>query len=241
MDIPVIAYDRMIPDCDLDLYISFDNVRVGEAQATYLVNNLPTAGKGKIMRIYGANVDNNAFMFKQGQDNILTPYIERGDIQVLHEDWAENWRPEMAKKITNAALTRHGLSFDAILASNDGTAGGAIQALREEGAVGDVLVTGQDAELVACQRIVSGNQAMTIYKPLKEVATRAAEVAYAFAAGKSVVAPDVVNNGQKDVPSILVEVITVTKDNMMETVIKDNFHSFEDVYREIPEAQRPKR
>jgi len=238
--IPVMAYDRMIPDCDLDLYVSFDNVRVGEAQARYLVENLPTPGKGRIVRIYGANVDNNAFLFKEGQDNILNPYIERGDIKVIHEDWAENWRPEMAKKITNAAITRNGMSFDAILASNDGTAGGAIQALREEGAVGKVIVTGQDAELVACQRVVTGTQAMTIYKPLKRMATTAAEVAFNMAKGKPVIARDAINNGQKDVPSILMEVETVTADNMMETVIKDNFHPFDDVYRDVPADQRPK-
>lgn len=238
--IPVIAYDRIIPDCDLDLYVSFDNVRVGEAQAQYLVDNLPTPGKGRIVRIYGANVDNNAFLFKEGQDNVLNPYIERGDIKVIHEDWAENWRPEMAKKITNAAITRNGMKFDAILASNDGTAGGAIQALREEGAVGKVMVTGQDAELVACQRVVTGTQAMTIYKPLKRMATTAAEVAFKMARGQPVIAADAINNGQKDVPSILMEVETVTSENMMKTVIKDNFHPFEDVYRDVPTDQRPK-
>ena len=121
--IPCIAYDRLITNSDLDLYITFDNVRVGELQAQYLVDNLPKK-PCNIVRIYGAKTDNNALLFKQGQDNILNPYIERGEITVIHEDWAAGWNPENAKKICDAALTNHGHNFQAVLASNDGTAGG---------------------------------------------------------------------------------------------------------------------
>ena len=144
--VPVIAYDRLIRDSDLDLYVSFDNVRVGELQAKYLVDHLPSPGKGTIIRILGSKADNNAQLFKQGQDEILGPYIARGDVKVIHEDWADDWKPENAKKIMNAAIAQHGRAFDAVLASNDGTAGGAIQALSVEGLAGKVLVTGQDAE-----------------------------------------------------------------------------------------------
>lgn len=235
-NIPVIAYDRLIRDSELDLYISFDNVRVGELQAQYLVDKLP---KGRIVRIYGSKTDNNAFQFKQGQDNVLKPYIDRGDIQVIHEDWAEDWKPENGKRIAQAALTAHPAGFDAILASNDGTAGGAIQALSEERIAGKVLVTGQDAELVACQRIVAGTQAMTVYKPLKMLANRAAEVAVRMANGQPVIANASVNNGMIDVPTIAEQITATTKDNMMETVIKDGFHSYEDVYGALPPDQRP--
>jgi D-xylose transport system substrate-binding protein len=237
--IPVIAYDRLIRDSDLDLYVSFDNVRVGELQAKYLIDHLPTPGKGKIVRIFGSKTDNNAFLFKQGQDNVLKPYIERGDIQVVHEDWADDWKPENAKRIMNAAITAKGTDFDAVLASNDGTAGGAIQALTEEGLAGKKLVTGQDAELVACQRIVNGTQSMSIYKPLSRLAASAAELAVKIAKKEIVIAKQTVNNGKRDVPSLLNEVITVTKDNMVETVINDKFHPFEEVYRGIPESSRP--
>ncbi len=239
--IPVLAYDRLITDCNLDLYITFDNVRVGELQAKYLVEHLPQPGKGKIVRIYGAKTDNNAFLLKEGQDKILRPYLERGDITVIHEDWADNWNPEIAKKITNAAITRHGTNFDGILVSNDGTAGGAIQALKEEGVAGRVLVTGQDADLVACQRIAAGNQSMTIYKPIRNLATRAAELAVKLAAGKPIIARNAVNNKQIDVPTILLEVVTVTRDNLVKTVIADGFHSYDDVYRNIPEKERSPR
>lgn len=237
--IPVIAYDRIIRDSDLDLYVSFDNVKVGELQAKFLVDRLPTPGHGKIVRIYGSKTDNNAFQFKQGQDNVLAPYLARGDIVVVHEDWADDWKPENAKKIMNAAITKSS-DFDAVLASNDGTAGGAIQALTEEGLAGKKLVTGQDAELVACQRIVSGTQSMTIYKPVKRLAQTAAELAVKIAQRKVVVATKAADNGKLAVPAVLNDVISVTRDNMMETVVKDGFHSFEEVYRVLPPSERPK-
>jgi D-xylose transport system substrate-binding protein len=228
--IPVIAYDRMIRDEDVDLYVSFDNVRVGELQAKYVVDHLPTPGKGRIVRIYGSKADNNAHLFKEGQDKVLAPYIQRGDVQVIHEDWAEDWKTEAAKKIVNAAISQHGTAIDAILASNDGTAGGAIQALSEEGLAGKVLVTGQDAELVACQRIVAGTQSMTVYKPLQRLAESAIDSAVRMARGKVVVAREAVNNGRVDVPAVLADVVVTTRENMMDTVVRDGFLSRQDVY-----------
>ena len=239
--IPVIAYDRIIRDSDLDLYVSFDNERVGELQAKFLVDHLPTPGKGRIVRIYGAKTDNNASQFKRGQDRVLEPYIARGDIVVVHEDWAEDWKPENAKRIVNAAITASGPGIDAVLASNDGTAGGAIQALSEEGLAGKVLVTGQDADTVALQRIAAGTQAMTIYKPLKTLTRGAAELAVQVASKRLVVARSTVDNGRGPVPAALYDVVTVTRDNLLDTVVRDGMASYDDVYRGIPEAQRPPR
>ena len=239
--IPVIAYDRIIRDSDLDLYVSFDNERVGELQAKFLVDHLPVPGKGRIVRVYGAKTDNNAAQFKSGQDRVLAPYIARGDIRVLHEDWAEDWKPENAKRIVNAALTTHGEGIDAVLASNDGTAGGAIQALSEEGVAGKVLVTGMDAETVALQRIAAGTQAMTIYKPLRTLAQGAAELAVRMASSRVVVAQQTVDNGRGAVPSVLFDVVTVTQDNIVDTVIRDGQASFDEVYRGIPAERRPPR
>jgi D-xylose transport system substrate-binding protein len=234
--IPVLAYDRLITDCDLDLYMTFDNVKVGELQAQFLVNHLPKEGKKKIVRIYGAKTDNNALLYKQGQDNVLSPLINTGQFEVVHEDWTQDWRPENAKKIANAAITRAGPNFDAILASNDGTAGGAIQALSEEGLAGKILVTGQDAELSACQRIINGTQAMTIYKPVSQLARQAAEAAAKMARSKPIFALGKINNGKIEVPSILLDVVIVTKDNMMDTVVKDGFHKAAEVYRAVAET-----
>ena len=240
--IPVISYDRLIRDSEVDIYLSFDNVRVGELQGRFLMDTLKpsSARPARLIRLYGARTDNNAVLFKQGPDQALKPYIDSGAVKVVWEDWTEDWKPENAKRIGSAAITRHGAEFDAILASNDGTAGGAIQALREEKITGK-LVTGQDAELVAVQRIASGEQAMTIYKPLKTLARGAADMAVRLARRQVVVAEAKVNNGLMDVPSKLFDVVTVTRDNITRTVIADGFHTYDAVYSVVPEAARPPR
>ncbi len=228
--IPVLSYDRLITGTDPDLYITFDNVKVGELQAQFLADRLPPTGKLRLVRIYGAKTDNNAVLFKQGQDNILQPLIQAGKVEVVFEDWAEDWKPENAKRITNAAITRAGKGIDAVLASNDGTAGGAIQALIEEGLAGKVIVTGQDADLAACQRIVAGTQTMTVYKPLNILATRAAELAVKLAKGNPIIAKEESDNGKILVPSIFLPIHAVTQENIRDTVIKDGFRKEQDVY-----------
>ena len=222
--VPIVCYDRMITDCDVDLYISFDNVRVGRLQAQTIVDKL--GGSGRIVRIHGPKTDHTAQLFKQGQDSVLLPLIEAGKIEVVHEDYADGWKPENAKKIVNAAITTVGTDFQAVIATNDGTAGGAIQALLEEGLEGKVLVSGQDADLAACRRIMTGTQAMTIYKPIASLAQAAAEAAYRLATGKVLVVRDEVFNGFKQVPALLQDVIVVDRNNIAETVIADGFHNY---------------
>ena len=227
--IPVIAYDRLILNANIDYYLTFDNVKVGEAQGSYAAARLPKDRTAKIVRIYGAPTDNNAKLFKQGQDNILLPLIKAGKVEVVHEDWALDWKPENAKKIMNAAITKAGRAIDAVVVSNDGTAGGAIQALLEEGLAGKVLVTGQDADLAACQRILRGTQAMTVYKPLKNLASLAARVAVDVAKGKKPSTTATLDNGSKQVPSIFESIISVDKENLNTTVIADGFHKAADL------------
>ncbi len=227
--IPVIAYDRLIMKANIDYYLTFDNVKVGEEQAKYAVAHLPAGRKARVVRIYGAPTDNNAKLFKQGQDNILDPLVKAGKIEIVHEDWAADWKPENGKKIMNAAITKAGSNIDIVVASNDGTAGGAIQALTEEKIAGKVLVTGQDADLAACQRIMRGTQSMTIYKPLKNLATLAAKVAVDVAKGNKPTSTDTIDNGTKKVPSIFEKVIAVDKDNMMATVVADGFQKAADL------------
>jgi D-xylose transport system substrate-binding protein len=228
-NIPVISYDRLILNSPVSYYLTFDNVKVGEAQAQYVVDHLPADRTARIVRIYGAPTDNNAKMFKQGQDNVLDPLIKSGKIEVVFEDWALDWKPDVAKKIMNAALTKAGTNIDAVVASNDGTAGGAIQALREEGLAGKIIVTGQDADLAACQRIQGGTQSMTVYKPLKNLATRAAEVAVAVVKGEKVETSAELDNGTMKVPSIFEKIVSVDKDNLQSTVVADGFHTAEEL------------
>jgi D-xylose transport system substrate-binding protein len=159
---------------------------------------------------------------------------------VVTDQWARDWLALEALKIMENALTRTGNRVDAVVAANDGTASGAIQALSEQKLAGKVLVTGQDAELEACRRVVAGLQTMTIYKPIPRLADAAAEIAVRM--GRKEPIPEAVrtvHNGLKDVPSILIETIPVDRDNMMETVVADGFHTFDEVYRDIPVDQRP--
>lgn len=223
----VIAYDRLIKNSDLDLYISFDNERVGQMQAAYLVKRAPA---GNYILIGGAKTDNNAILFRKGQMDILQPYIDSGKIKIVTDQWAADWQASEAMKHVENALTKT-TDIQAIVASNDGTAGGCIQALSEKDLTGKVLVSGQDADLAACQRVVNGTQTMTIYKPIKPLAETAAEAALQIINNDVVEkAVHVIPNGKVDVPSILIDPVSVDKDNMMETVIADGYHTREEVY-----------
>jgi D-xylose transport system substrate-binding protein len=235
--VPVLSYDRLIRNSDVDFYISFDNVRVGELQAKYLLDRAP---KGNYILIGGSPTDNNARLLRQGQMNILQPAIDRGDIKIVADQWSKDWLPSEALAHTENALTQNHNDVVAVVASNDSTAGGVVQALEEQKLTGKVLVSGQDADLAACQRIVEGTQSMTVYKPIEPLASRAAEIAVELAKHETVESNGAVNNGFKSVPSYLLEPIVVDKSNMGQTVIKDGFLREEDVYRDVPHDQWPK-
>ena len=235
--VPVLSYDRLIRNSDVNLYVSFDNVKVGETQAHYLLDRAP---KGNYVLIGGSPTDNNARLFRQGQMNVLQPAIDRGDIKIVADQWAREWLASEALKHTENALTQTGNNIAAVVASTDGTAGGAIRALEEQQLAGRVVVSGQDAELAAIQRVVGGTQAMTVYKPVQHLARRAAEAAVALARREPVESTSAVNNGFKDIPSILLEPIVVDKNNVMETIVSDGYHKMEDIYRNIPRDRWPK-
>jgi D-xylose transport system substrate-binding protein len=237
--VPVIAYDRLINDADVDLYMSFDNERVGEMQAEYLVARRP---RGNYVVIGGAPTDNNALLYHQGQLKVLQPFIARGDIRIVSDQWARDWLAVEALKIMENALTRTDNRVDAVVAANDGVAGGAIQALTEQGLAGHTLVSGQDAELSACQRIAAGTQSMTVYKPIQRLAYKAAEVAVKMGRKQPHgEATRGVPNGRIDVPSILLPPVSVDRDNLVSTIIADGYQKLEDVYRDVPKDRWPKK
>jgi D-xylose transport system substrate-binding protein len=235
--IPVLSYDRLIRNSDVDFYISFDGLRVGELQAKYLLDRAP---KGNYVLIGGSPTDNNAHMFRDGQMSVLQPAIDRGDIKIVADQWAKDWLPSEALRHTENALTQANNKVAAVVASNDSTAGGVVQALEEQNLAGKVLVSGQDADLAACQRVVAGTQSMTVYKPITPLATRAVEVAIALAKHSKVESNTKVNNGSKDVPTYFLTPISVDKNNIAETVIKDGFLKVQDVYRNVPPEKWPK-
>ena len=235
--VPVIAYDRMIRNADVDLYVAFDAVRIGEQQSQYAVQHVP---KGSYVLIGGSPADNNALLLREGQMKPLKPLIDKKEITIVTDQFAKDWQAIEALKIMENALTRANNKVDAVVASNDGTAGGAIQAIAEQKLTGKVLVTGQDADLAACQRILAGTQTMTIYKPLVNEASKAAEAAILLAKKQPLADKTVgVNNGKKDVPSILLDTIAVDKSNIMQTVVKDGYHKLADICRDLPKEQCP--
>lgn len=225
----VISYDRLIRNTSTDLYLSFDNVKVGELQASYLMRRVP---KGNYVLIGGAPTDNNAKLLREGQMKALQPAIDRGDIKIVADPWAREWQASEALKHMENALSKTGNNIQAVVASNDGTAGGAISALKQQKLEGKVLVSGQDAELAACQRIVSGSQVMTVYKPIKLLAESAAEAAVAMARGEAVKGINAkVDNGKIQVPSILMNPIQVDKQNIDQTIIADKYQPRAAVYQ----------
>jgi D-xylose transport system substrate-binding protein len=225
--VPVIAYDRLIRNSDVDLYISHQVERMGEMQAEYALKHVP---KGNYVLIGGSPTDYNAILLRNGQMKVLGPAVERGDVKIISEQFAKEWRADEALRITEDALTRTGKNIQAVVASNDGTAGGAISALDAAGLAGKVLVTGQDAQRDAVQRIARGTQAMTVYKQIQPLAYGAVDAAIKLARKQPLNAPDRINNGKRDVPAILLVPIAVDKANLDATVIKDGYHKREDIY-----------
>ena len=235
--VPVISYDRLIKNSEPDLYVSHQVIKMGEMQGDYALKHVP---KGNYVLIGGAPTDNNAKLLRDGQMNILKPAVDRGDVKVISDQFAREWKAEEAQRLTEDALTKTKNDIQAIVASNDGTAGGAISALDVAGLTGKVLVTGQDAQLDAVQRIAKGTQTMTIYKPIKPLADSAVDSAVKLARGEALNAPDKINNGKIDVPSILQEPQAVDRENLDATIVKDGYHKCEDVYKDVPSHQCPK-
>lgn len=225
--IKVLAYDRLINDADIDFYISFNNEKVGELQAKSLRDRVP---QGNYFLMGGSPVDNNAKLFRQGQMNVLNPLIKEGKIKIVGDQWVDALLPENALKIMENALTANNNKIDAVVASNDATAGGAVQALVAQGLAGKVAISGQDADLAGIKRIVAGTQTMTVYKPIKLLANEAAEIAVDLGNGKAPKSNATLNNGKKDVPAYLLTPVEVEKSNIDATVVADGFHSKESIY-----------
>jgi len=219
--IKVVSYDRLILNADVDAYISFDNAAVGEMQARSLVQLKP---KGNYYLLGGAPTDNNAKILREGQMKVLQPLIDKGDIKVVGKQWVKEWSNAEALSIVENALTANANKIDAIVASNDGTAGGAIQALAAQKLAGKVLVSGQDADLAAVRRVIAGTQTMTVYKPLKQIATEAAKLSIQLVRNEKPVYNTQLDNGFKKVNSLLLKPVLLNKANV-DLVVKDGFYT----------------
>jgi len=235
-NVPVIAYDRAILNtANVNYYISFDNVKVGQLQAQSLVDKLNQMGIANptIVMINGAPTDNNAKLFKQGAHSVFDPLVAAGKLTIAKEYDTPDWSPDQAQNEMQQALTALGNKVDGVYCANDGTASGAIAAMKAAGLTPLPPVTGQDAELAAIQRILTGEQYMTVYKAIKPEAETAAQLAYDLLTNTPVPADMTngmtVNNGTIDVPSVLLTPVAVTKDNINATIVADGFWTVDQI------------
>lgn len=237
-NIPVISYDRLINSDKLDLYISHQVPVIGRKIAEYALQKEP---EGNYVMVYGAGTDNNAVIMKKEQLAVLQPAIDSGKIKIVADNFITDWKPEEALKMAENALTQNSDNIKAFVVSNDGMAGGVIAALEKRGLAGKILVTGQDAQKDALQRIAEGKQTMTVYKPIIPLASGAVEAAIKLAKKEKLTdaKPFMNDTLKKEIPAILLEVTVVDKDNLLTTVIKDGYVTFEDVYANVPADKRP--
>ena len=225
--VKLISYDRLILNADVDLYVSFDNYKVGEIQARYLAGLVP---RGKYVLLAGATTDNNATLYRQGALSVLQPLAARGDIKIVMDQAVTDWRPSEAKKLVEGALAANAGDIQAVLAPNDGTAGGAIQALAVYNLAGRVPVTGQDSEAAAARRIVEGTQAMTVFKDTRQLAAAAFGAAMNLASGGKAPVNARVQNGKMEVPSLLLGAVAVDRNNIGRVLVESGYLKREEVF-----------
>ena len=237
--VKVIAYDRLIKSPKIAAYVSFDNVDVGRNQARGV---LAVKNSGNFVLLGGSPTDNNAHLFRQGQMEVLNPLIKSGKIKIVADQWVENWDPANAKKLMENILTATGKKFDAVVASNDGTALGALEAMKTAGMAGKVPISGQDATEAGCNSIARGELTVTILKDTRKLTPLATELAVKLAKGEKNLGlspfklADLTGNKKMkgDVPCKFLQVFQVTKDNVKKLVVDSAFQSYEDVYKDIP-------
>jgi D-xylose transport system substrate-binding protein len=235
--VPLLCYERLVRDPNVSFFVGVDASAIGFLQATSLTQIAP---KGNYVLIAGSPADLNAKILRDAQWRVLKPLVDRGDIKIISDTWSKDWNPTEAYAHMTEAIESAKGNITAVVASNDGTAGGAIQALAEHNLAGRVLVSGQDADLAAIIRILDGTQTMTIYKPLGSQAKLAAEAAVALARGEPVKSAVSSTVGNKAIPAILLPPVVVTKNNVKETVIKDGFQNLETIQKSLPTEKWPK-
>lgn len=227
-NIPVISYDRLIRDSEIDFFVSTDAIDVGEKQASFLTSSKPT---GNYVLIGGPTTDNNSYQLYLGWMNVLQPLVDRGDVSIVASKFVDHWDEQDGYDLVKPLLEK-GEQVDAIIAGNDALANGAIKALIEYDLGGKVLVAGQDADIGAIRNIILGNQTITVYKPIESMAYNAADAAVKLAKGKDPTdnMSFTINNGHRLVPAILLDGQVVNKQNIRMTVISEGFVEEQEIF-----------
>ena len=255
--VKVIAYDRLIKSSKIAGYLSFNNTEVGRQEALGVMTALGIPGSttwtkdnpAKIVLSGGSPTDNNAVLVRQGQMEVIQPYIDQGIIKVVADQWVDNWDAATAEKMMENILTAQQNKIDGVIASNDGTALGELQAMKAQGLAGKVPISGQDATADGCNSIVKGEQTVSVYKDIRLLSPKAVDMMDALLKGQTVsdlkqyTLAELTNDTSKtgNVMANFLPVVQVTKDNVYDLIVKSGFQSYDDVYRDIPESQRPPR
>ena len=250
--VKVLAYDRLVKSPSIAAYLSFNNIAVGNGQADGVLKALDIEGgkwtkenPAKVVLLGGSPTDNNAILFRKGQTDVLQKYIDSGVITIVADQWVDNWDAAKANSLMENIITAQEGKIDAVVASNDGTALGALQALKAQKLA--VPISGQDATADGCNSIVKGELTVSIYKDIRKLSPMAADAIDALINGKDIeglknyTMAELTNvaDAKGEVPCIFLPVVQITKDNVLEEIVKSEFQSYDDVYRDIPEADRP--
>jgi len=260
--VPVISYDRLIKTSKVSAYLSFDNVAVGKAEADGVVkalgledaNGNPQASTtwtqatpAKVVMSGGSPTDNNAVLVRQGQMAVLQPFLDKGVIKVVADQWVDNWDPAKAEAMMENILTAQQNKIDAVVASNDGTALGELQAMKAQGLWGKVPISGQDATADGCNSIVLGGQTVTVFKDTRLLAPQAVKMIEALVKGQTptgltqftlaALTNDKTKTG--NVMANFLPVVEVTRTNVYNVVVKSGFQTYDAVYRNVPADQLP--
>ena len=242
--VKVIAYDRLIKSANIAAYVSFDNVDVGRNQAKGVLAAMKQPPKGIVVLLGGSPTDNNAHLFRAGQMEVLQPLIDKGDLKVAADQWVENWDPANAKKLMENILTATHKKFNAVVASNDGTALGALAAMKTAGLAGKTPISGQDATEAGCNSIAQGELTVTILKDTRNLTPLACDLAVKLAKKEAIPGltatslADLTGDKAKtgNVPCKFLEVFQVTKDNLKKLVVDSGFQTYEGVYKDVKNA-----
>jgi D-xylose transport system substrate-binding protein len=252
--VKVIAYDRLIKTSKIAAYLSFDNVEVGRQQALGIMDaidadnwDVDANGPARVVQLAGSPTDNNATLFTKGQTEILQPYVDSGKIEIIAQQGIDNWDPANAVKVMENILAAESNDIDAVVASNDGTALGALQAMKAQGLAGTVPISGQDATADGSNSIVKGELTVSILKDIRNLSPLAVDVMDKLIKGEAVegmanftLAELTVDDSKTgEVPCVFLAVQQVNADNVYDLVVKSGFQTYEDVYRDIPEGQLP--
>jgi len=227
-NVPVIGYDRLIKNSELDYLVTFEGAEIGNLMVNYAISKKP---EGNYVMLWGDAGDVNAILIKDAQEATMKPYIESGKINIVYKTFVEDWSKVNAKQIMKNVFAFSTKKIDAIITSYDGLALGALEAMDEINYQGEVIITGQDAELAAVKAVKDGKMSLTVYKSIGTIAGASVDLAVKLAKGEKV--KDIhstINNGRKDVPVLYLKPVAVTKSNIRETVIADKFYTEQQIY-----------